>query len=179
MIFIYRPGEKCEWVQGIILEQECKLERKTGYESIDQIVEGEYQIYSPRYYLNEDYPNNTYCVWNLANSGYVSFHIIDQQLQQPANINSCSGPGCNCPDGVTITMGTNGFKLCGSTIPSSPLHPSFSGLNVTFCSDNKHTDKGFFMRAYTSSSSTAVGKREAQKVTSYNLLCVLYSYIDI
>ena len=177
MIFIYRPGEQCEWVRGTILEQECELERKTGYESIPQVVEGEYQIYSPLYYHDEDYRNNTYCVWNVANSGFVSFHVIDQQLQQPANANSCSGPGCDCPDGVTVTMGTNGFKLCGSTLPSPPLHVSSNGLNVTFCSDNKHTAKGFLMRAYTSSGGTTVGKREAQKVANYNLLCIHYSYM--
>ena len=164
-MILYRPGETCEWVQGTILGQECKLERKTGYESIEQITEGDYQIYSPRYYHNEDYPNNTYCVWNVANSGYITYHIMEQQLQEPADSDSCDGPGCDCPDGVTITMGTNGFKLCG-TNPSTSYHASSNGLHVKFCSDNKHTDKGFFIRAYQPSSGTTVGKRETQQVSN-------------
>ena len=162
LIFIYRPRIECKWVWRTTLGQECKLERKTGYEPIEKIA-GEYHIYSPRYYIG-DYRNNTYCVWNVANSGYINYHIMSQQLQQPANMNSCSGPGCNCPDSVTITMGTNELKLCGSAMPSATYYPSSNGLHVRFCSDNKQTARGFFIRVYKPNGAT-VGKREAQQVT--------------
>jgi len=75
-----------------------------------------YLIHSPRYY-HGDYPNITYCVWNVANSGFVSTHIMDQQLEEPRT-HDCWGPACNCPDNVKITMGTTEVKLCGSVMPS-------------------------------------------------------------
>ena len=106
-----------------------------------------YHIHSPRYYTNSDYPNNTYCVWNVANSGVVSYHIMDQQLQEPRT-HDCEGSGCDCPDSVKITMGTNEVKLCGSSMPSMKHLVSSNGLHVKFCSDNKHTAKGVFIRAY-------------------------------
>ena len=163
----YRPGEVCSTKTGEFLEQRCKLERKTAYESIQQIALGEYHVYPQRYYEDANYPNNTFCVWNIANSGYVSFHIMEQQLQAPANASICAGPGCDCPDSVRITMGTNGLKLCGATPPSTRYHVSSNGLHVKFCSDNKHTAKGFFIRAHITSNDTVEKKREVKQVDCY------------
>ena len=162
----YRPGEECNWETGEFFEQNCKLERKTAYESIEQITAGEYHIYPPRYYEDANYPNNTFCVWNVADSGYISFHIMEQQLQAPANTSICDGPGCDCPDSVKITMGTNGLKLCGDTRPSTHYHVSSNGLHINFCSDNKHTAKGFFIRAHKNLNGTAEQKREVKQVSS-------------
>ena len=103
-----------------------------------------YQIYSPQY---NGYPDNTYCVWNIANTGLVSYRIIDQQLQEPSN---CSGPGCDCPDSVKISAGVHESKLCGSHDPSlSNNRQSPEGLQVKFCSDNKQNARGFRMEAFT------------------------------
>lgn len=141
-----RPQEeKCGWEEGTISVPSCKLERKIKYKPIDK-VEGMYQINSPRYHGYSEYPNNTYCVWNVANTGFVSYQIVDQQLEEPLK---CDDPGCDCPDSVKITMGKNEITLCGSgTHSASILSPfSFNGLHVKFCSDNKNSAKGFNMLA--------------------------------
>ena len=125
-----------------------------------------YHIHSPRYYIENGYPNNTYCVWNVANSGLVSYHIIDQQLQEPRT-RDCEGPGCDCPDSVKITMGTNEVKLCGSSMPSMNHLVSSNGLHVKFCSDNKHSAKGIFIGAYKFSDNVRVQKRTAKQQVTY------------
>ena len=104
---------------------------------------------------NKHYPNNTYCVWNVANTGIVSYYILDQQLENPA----CSD--CDCPDSIKISMGSNEVKLCGSDMPSMKHLISSNGLHVKFCSDNKNTAKGFFMGA---NKLPDVQKRRAMKV---------------
>ena len=109
---------------------------------IDQ-REGIYEIYSPLYFY-DTYPESTYCIWNIANEGFVSYQINDQQLQ---NASDCYGPGCDCPDYVVIRMGHNEIKLCGSKMPSQ-YHISSNGLQVEFCSDNLHEAKGFRLTAY-------------------------------
>ena len=123
-----------------------------------------YHIYSPHYYSNNDYPNNTYCVWNVSNSGFVTYTIMDQQLQEPET-GDCNGVGCDCPDSVKIT-GSYEVKLCGSSMSSTdpPFYMvSSNGLNVKFCSDNKYTAKGFDMVAY-KPSNHAKQKRETKQV---------------
>ena len=163
---MYRPGEKCELKRGNISKQHCELERKTGYTPIKNISE-EYQIYSPFYLAeNGEYPNNTYCIWNIANTGFVNFHILNQTLQEPTNISDCDGPGCNCPDFVKITMGNNEMKLCGSSAPSANYSTSSRGLHVKFCSDNKHTAKGIFIRAH-KATGIKEQKREVKQVTYF------------
>ena len=123
---------------------ECKLQRKIKYKAIDQ-SEDVYQIYSPRYFGYNEYPNDTYCVWNVANKGLVSYQIVDQKLQEPSD---CDAPSCDCPDNVKITMGSNEIKLCGSDMPTLSTQFSDDGLQVKFCSDNTETAKGFHLLAY-------------------------------
>ena len=152
-----------------ILIPQCELERKNDYKTIDQFRVGNldimYHIHSPRYFTDSDYPNNTYCVWNVANSGLVSYHIMNQTLQEPVTQN-CNGSGCDCPDYVKITMGSNEVKLCGNTMPSTPYLLSSNGLHVKFCSDNKHTAKGIFIGAYKFSTYGIFRKRKAVQVQS-------------
>ena len=140
-----RPQEeKCGWEIGTISVLGCELQRKIKYRPIDQ-SEDVYQIYSPRYFGYNEYPNDTYCVWNVANKGLVSYQIVDQKLQEPSD---CDGPGCDCPDSVKITMGSNEIKLCGSDMPTLSTQFSDDGLQVKFCSDNTETAKGFHLLAY-------------------------------
>ena len=143
-----RPQEEqCNLELGSISVPACQLERiytKKLYESNHQSAE-KYEIYSPRYFETEDYPNNTYCVWNFAITGFVSYHIVDQQLQEP---NDCDETGCDCPDSVKITMGTTEITLCGTDMPMIPAQFSDDGLKVEFCSDNIKTAKGFHLFAY-------------------------------
>ena len=145
---MYRPQEEqCKWEIGNISVVACQLERiytKKLYRSSYQSTE-EYDIYSPRYLETEDYPNNTYCVWNVAITGFVSYHIVDQQLQEPTN---CDKTGCNCPDSVKITMGSNDITLCGTGMPTVPTQFSDDGVKVEFCSDNTETAKGFHLLVY-------------------------------
>ena len=135
-----------------------QLERKTGYELIPQMSGGTYEIYSPQFHAGNGYPNNTYCVWNVANSGLVGYHIMNQQLQEPKTHN-CEGSDCDCPDSVKIKMGRNEHKLCGST-GNYTYQMSSNGLHVKFCSDNKQTAKGINIFA-TKSSGTQ--KRETKQ----------------
>ena len=130
-----------------------------------------YQIHSPHYFIHDNYSNNTYCVWNVADTGLVTYHIMDQQLQEPV-IKGCDGPGCDCPDVVKLTMGNTKIKLCGSTMPSMNYLISFDGLHVTFCSDNKHTAKGINMVVNKFSDSGALKRREAKQVTYF---CIVAS----
>ena len=126
----------------------CQLERKSNYKPIERIrneSSGNYQIYSPQYYGYSEYPNNTYCVWNVADTGFVTYRIIDQRLQEPSN---CDGPGCACPDSVKISVEANEIMLCGSQLPQVTWQMSSNGLQVKFCSDNKQTAKGFIILAY-------------------------------
>ena len=146
-VIYHRPQEKCEWVLGNISETTCQLERKYTkwlYASSYQSTEV-YEIYSPQYFDVENYPNNTYCVWNVANTGFVSYHIVDQQLQKPTD---CDETGCDCPDNVKITMGSNEITLCGNNMPTVPTQFSDDGLKVEFCSDHAETAKGFHLQAY-------------------------------
>ena len=126
-----------------------------------------YEIYSPQFFTGSDYPNNTYCAWNVANGGIVSYHIIYQQLQEPRT-HDCEGPGCDCPDSVKIKMGTNEVKLCGSPNMSSMTSMAYNyqvssnGLHVKFCSDNKHSARGFLISA---TKSPEEQKRATKQVT--------------
>ena len=148
---------------------QCQLERKTPYWSITQLSEGVYDVTSPGFYGEEGYPNNTYCVWNVANGGLTSYHFIYQELQEP---DDCEEPGCDCPDFVKIKMGTKEMRLCGSDdMPSMTSMDnndgvSPDGLHVKFCSDNKHTAKGFYLMATRSAQSEQ--KRETIQVSIVN-----------
>ena len=128
---------------------DCKLIQRTSFQEIDFIQNSfgtiVYQIYTPHYFGYNKYPDNTYCIWNVADEGVVSYLIIDKQLQESGD---CDGPGCNCPDSVTITSGANEIKLCGNPTPSLIYPVSTNGLQVTFCSDNMLGNKGFYMIAY-------------------------------
>ena len=135
--------EKCSLEKGLIAVPSCQLERKINYSEIEH-SDNIYQIYSPRYHGYNDYPNKTYCVWNVADSGLVSYQIVDQRLQEPSD---CNGTGCDCPDSVKITMGANEITLCGSEMPIPPGQVSSNGLHVKFCSDNKYTAKGINLLA--------------------------------
>ena len=104
-----------------------------------------YQINSPQYFGYETYPENMYCIWNIANKDLVTYRIIDQRLQ---NASDCNGPGCDCPDAMMVRMGSNEVKLCGSAMPSMVNHMSSDGLQVKFCSDHMHTAKGILLMAY-------------------------------
>lgn len=104
-----------------------------------------YRINTPKYFSCDSYPNNVYCVWNIANKGFVTYRIMDKQLQEPSD---CDGPGCNCPDSFTISAGDDEIKLCGNTKFSIVNRFSWNGLQMTFCSDNKYGAKGILMTAY-------------------------------
>ena len=132
--------EQCGWEEATIAVPACQLERKINYKTIEH-RDDVYNIYSPRYNSYNEYPNNTYCVWNIADTGLVSYQIIDQQLQEPLD---CNDTGCSCPDSVKISMGTNEITLCGNETLMQPQLSS-NGLNVKFCSDNKHTAKGIHL----------------------------------
>ena len=126
---------------------DCKLEHRFDKE-INQQNEScgtIYQVNSPHFFENHTYPENTYCIWNIANEGLVTYRIIQQQLQ---NAGDCDGPRCDCPDSMIVRMGHNEIKLCGSTMPPMVNHMSLDGLQVKFCSDNKHEAKGILLMAY-------------------------------
>ena len=126
---------------------DCKLERRFDKE-INQQNESFgtiYQVNSPRFFGYHTYPDNTYCIWNIANEGLVTYRIINQTLQSAGD---CDGPGCDCPDSMTVRMGHNEIKLCGSTMPSTLNQISSDGLQVKFCSDNNHEAKGILLMAY-------------------------------
>ena len=129
--------------EAFIAIPSCQLERKINYTPIEH-SDNIYQIYSPRYHGYKEYPNNTYCVWNVADTGLVSYQIVDQQLQEPSD---CNETECGCPDSVKITMGANEITLCGSEMPIPPSQLSSNGLHVKFCSDNKYTAKGINLLA--------------------------------
>ena len=94
-----------------------------------------------------------YCIWNIADEGLVTYQIIDQQLQEPGD---CEGTGCDCPDSMSIKMGVNEIKLCGSRMPPIKNQISSDGLQVKFCSDNMHTSKGILVMAYRYSNQSEV-----------------------
>ena len=146
-MYVY-SRRRCDWEEVNITVPTCQLERRTSYRSIPRNWDSIVEIFSPGYFGNNGYPNNTYCVWNVADTGLVSYHIIDQQLQEPSN---CSGPGCDCPDSVKISAGVLEIqKLCGSSSHDQLHSLSSNGLQVKFCSDNKQNAKGFLMMAATS-----------------------------
>ena len=164
-LYVYRPQEeKCDWEMGTISIPSCQLERKIAYKPIDQIEEETfgiiYQIYSPRYFGYKEYSNSTYCVWNVANEGYVSYHMVDQQLQEPFSSCNKSTPGCKCPHNIKITMGANEISLCSNDMSMVTGNVSPNGLQVKFCSDNKYTVRGFHLLAYKIQSASSVEKRE-------------------
>lgn len=143
---MYRPQEeKCHYEVRNISVPTCELQRKSHKNKTIDLSEEVYQIYSPRYFGYRDYPNNTYCVWNVLATGLVSYQIVDQQLQEPLD---CDWPGCDCPDNVKITMGSNEIKLCGTEMPTVSTQFSDDGLQVKFCSDNTESAKGFHLLAY-------------------------------
>jgi len=127
---------------------DCKLSKSSPTKVIDQRTEQYgtiYQINSPRYFAYADYSNNTYCIWNIAKKGFVTYRVVDQQLQSPSD---CDKPGCRCPDSTIITMGANEVKLCGSRMPAIVNQMSSDGLQVKFCSDNQQSAKGILVMAY-------------------------------
>ena len=124
-----------------------------------------HQIYSPQYfgefgYSARGYPNNIYCIWNVSDTGLVRYHIVDQQLQKPT---ACDKTGCDCPDSVKIKMGYNQIRLCGSDIPAVITQLSNDGLQVTFCSDNAKTAKGFHLLAYVLTDTESVSTLDINK----------------
>ena len=131
-----------------VTEWECQLVQKWDKKIRRQNEKNGtiYQVNSPRYFRNGSYPNNRYCIWNIANEGLVTYQIIDQQLQ---NASDCDGQGCDCPDTLMLIMGSSEVKLCGSTMPPMVNNMSRDGLQVKFCSDNMHLAKGFLLKAFT------------------------------
>ena len=145
---VYSPRCHLEYKNVII--PSCQLQRKTNYRPIELTTnynplfsKSTYQIYSPGYYGRNEYPNNTYCVWNVTNTGLVSYRIVDLQLQEPSD---CNGSGCACPDSVKISAGANEIIFCGSQVMSL-YQISSNGLQVKFCSDNQQSAKGFLINA--------------------------------
>ena len=139
--------EECRFKKGKVLEQYCELE-KIRTKSIDQrnVTHGIiHQINSPNYFSMREYPNNLYCMWNIANDGLVTYRIVDQQLQ---NATDCEEDGCDCPDFMKIKMGKNEIKLCGSSMPQLTNQISSDGLHVSFCSDSHNKSKGILVMAY-------------------------------
>ncbi|XP_065910554.1 uncharacterized protein [Dysidea avara] len=145
--FCVPKPEECRFKKGKVLEQYCELE-KIRTKSIDQrnVTHGIiHQINSPNYFSMREYPNNLYCMWNIANDGLVTYRIVDQQLQ---NATDCEEDGCDCPDFMKIKMGKNEIKLCGSSMPQLTNQISSDGLHVSFCSDSHNKSKGILVMAY-------------------------------
>ena len=144
-----RDETKCTKESRNVTVLDCHLVPRVETKEINQRNETYgtiYQINSPYYFHgHRSYPNNTYCIWNIADSGFVTYRIVDQRLQEPHN---CSGPGCDCPDNMKIKMGANEIKLCGSKMPPIVNQMSSDGLQVKFCSDNMHSSKGILVMAY-------------------------------
>ena len=138
---------ECQWENINITIPSCQLERNTNYKPIRTRSAGGkiYQISSPQFFVYSDYPNNTYCAWNVADTGNVTYRIIDQRLQEPSD---CNRSGCACPDSVKITMEANEIMLCGGKLPPISNQISSNGLQVRFCSDNKQSARGFLIMAY-------------------------------
>ena len=158
---LYRPQKRvCKKKKINAFISQCHLERKSDYRLIRKIFAGTYEIQSPHFHSGNGYPNNTYCVWNVANSGVVNYHVMKQELQEPM-MDDCDGPGCDCPDYVKIKKGRNEEKLCGNMLTYN-YQPSPNGLHVKFCSDNKHTAKGIDIWATISE----MQKREAKQVAN-------------
>ena len=66
-------------------------------------------------------------------------------------------------------MGTNEITLCGNEMLFPPNQLSSNGLKMTFCSDNKHTAKGFQLIARRLGESLETQKREVMIIqVSYN-----------
>ena len=107
-----------------------------------------YQINSPNYFGYRNYPNSTYCVWNIANQGLVSYRIVDQMLQNVTTDCNEGDKDCKCPDFMKVTMGGNELKLCGSRRPDISNQMSSDGLHVKFCSDNAISSRGVLVMAY-------------------------------
>ena len=175
---------KCTTPLRNVTVLDCKLIPRQPTKEIDQRNETFgtiYQINSPRYFGYNAYPDNMYCVWNVADEGFVTYRIIDQKLQ---NKSDCDGSGCDCPDTMTIEMGNNEMKLCGSKMPPIVNQMSSDGLKVTFCSDNMHSAKGILLMAYRHNNQSGldggimftnptVTKRQAQ-VCNYIITTVIF-----
>ena len=147
-MILCREIRKCNFVRTNVNVLDCKLVKRLTTRKINQRSETFgtiYQINSPHYFNDHNYPHGMYCVWNIANAGFVTYRIVEQQLQGPSD---CDGPGCDCPDSMKIKMGANEIKLCGSKMPPVVNQMSTDGLQVKFCSDNEHNAKGVLMMAY-------------------------------
>jgi len=145
--FIHR--EKCTTRKANIIIPDCELQPRTPKKEIDQRTEESgtiYQVNSPSYFGHQNYQNNMFCVWNIANEGLVTYRIVDQNLQ---NASDCDhDEACKCPDHMKITMGGNQMTLCGSRRPDISNQISSDGLRVEFCSDNAGTSRGILVMAY-------------------------------
>ena len=146
-LLFYYSKQKCKYVLKNITVLDCKLIQRI-FREIDFRLETFgiiYQINTPRYFGYNAYSANMYCIWNVADEGFVTYRIFDQQLQEPSD---CDGPGCDCPDSVTVTSGASETKVCGSAIPSLINQLSPNGLQVKFCSDNMLSRKGVLILAF-------------------------------
>ena len=150
---------------GNVTTLECKLKHRFDIE-INHQNEGFgtiYQINTPHFFGCNTYPANTYCIWNVANEGFVSYWIMHQQLQNPTS--DCDGPGCDCPDSMIVRMGDDELKLCGDYLPSSRYHISFDGLQLIFCSDNYYEAKGILLTAYPPNNQNEMTNNSAANMT--------------
>jgi len=140
--------EKCTTRKANVTIPDCKLISRTPDKEINQREEEFgtiYQINSPNYFGYKEYPNNMFCVWNIANGGLVTYRVVDQQLQ---NASDCEDEACKCPDHMKITMGGNEMTLCGSRRPDISNQMSSDGLHVKFCSDSAVNSRGILLMAY-------------------------------
>lgn len=148
LYIVFRPSEaKIKLERRKVLEPYCGLEKiRTRPIDKSNVTHGTiHQINSPSYFSLKEYPNNIYCMWNVADDGLVTYRIVDQQLQ---NATDCDEDSCDCPDFMKIKMGKNEIKLCGSRMPQLTNQISSDGLRVSFCSDSQHKSKGILLMAY-------------------------------
>ena len=147
VVFLFR--DICETRVNVTIPY-CEL-RPLRHKNISQRTEEFgtlYQINSPNYFRYRNYPNNIYCVWNVANEALVTYCIIDQMLQNATTGCDENYEDCKCPDFMKIVMGGNELKLCGSKRPVVTSQMSSDGLHIKFCSDNAIRSRGFLVMAY-------------------------------
>jgi len=148
LAFWFFCRQKCTTRKANITISDCELVSRTLDKKINQREEEFgtiYQINSPYYFGTREYPNNVFCVWNIANEGLVTYRVVDQMLQDASD---CDDEACKCPDHMKITMGGNEMTLCGSKRPDISNQISSDGLHVKFCSDNAVNSRGILVMAY-------------------------------
>ena len=119
VVFLFRDA--CTKKRANVAISGCEL-RPLPPKTISQRAEEFgtiYQINSPNYFIHRHYPSKTYCVWNIANEGVVTYRVVDLMLQNATTDCDEDDKDCKCPDFMKIVIGGNKLKLCGSKRPAT------------------------------------------------------------